>query len=92
MVHPRLSILPSGTSSAAQDQDQFLRDPIVLRKTKLRSSGTELSRSRAETRRSGLRLVSPGQIQLAAEGWTIGFSPGAMVEHHRRNSLRAYWR
>lgn len=25
-------------------------------------------------------------------GWTIGFSPAAMVWHHRRNCLRNYWR
>jgi GT2 family glycosyltransferase len=25
-------------------------------------------------------------------GWTIGFSPAAMVWHHRRNSVRTYWR
>jgi GT2 family glycosyltransferase len=30
--------------------------------------------------------------RLQARGWTLGFSPAAMVWHHRRNSLRAYWR
>src|SRR2546421_886221 len=25
-------------------------------------------------------------------GWTLGFSPAAMVWHHRRNSVRAYWK
>ena len=25
-------------------------------------------------------------------GWSIGFSPGAMVWHHRRGSIGAYWR
>jgi GT2 family glycosyltransferase len=30
--------------------------------------------------------------RLQERGWTIGFAPGAMVWHHRRNSLRAYWR
>ncbi len=25
-------------------------------------------------------------------GWTIGYSPGAMVWHHRRNSIKAYWK
>jgi hypothetical protein len=25
-------------------------------------------------------------------GWTLGFSPAAMVWHHRRNSIWAYWR
>lgn len=25
-------------------------------------------------------------------GWTIGFSPGAVVWHHRRNSIRGFWR
>ena len=30
--------------------------------------------------------------RLQERGWTIGFSPAAMVWHHRRNSLRAYWR
>jgi O-antigen biosynthesis protein len=25
-------------------------------------------------------------------GWTLGFSPAAVVWHHRRNSVRAYWR
>jgi GT2 family glycosyltransferase len=30
--------------------------------------------------------------RLQAQGWTLGFSPAAMVWHHRRNSLRAYWK
>ncbi|HEV2751899.1 MAG TPA: glycosyltransferase [Gemmatimonadales bacterium] len=30
--------------------------------------------------------------RLQARGWTLGFSPAAMVWHHRRNSIRAYWR
>ena len=30
--------------------------------------------------------------RLLDRGWTIGFSPSAMVWHHHRNSLRAYWR
>jgi GT2 family glycosyltransferase len=30
--------------------------------------------------------------RIQDEGWTIGFSPAAMVWHHRRNSVRAYWR
>ena len=30
--------------------------------------------------------------RLQERGWTIGFSPAAMVWHHRRNSLRAYWK
>ncbi len=30
--------------------------------------------------------------RLQERGWTLGFSPAAMVWHHRRNSLRAYWR
>ncbi len=30
--------------------------------------------------------------RLQQQGWRIGFSPAAMVWHHRRNSLRAYWR
>jgi GT2 family glycosyltransferase len=30
--------------------------------------------------------------RLAQQGWTIGFAPAAFVWHHRRNSLRAYWR
>lgn len=30
--------------------------------------------------------------KIQAKGWTIGFSPGAMVWHHRRNSVRAYWK
>ena len=28
--------------------------------------------------------------RLQMEGWTLGFSPAAMVWHHRRNSVRAY--
>ena len=28
--------------------------------------------------------------RLLERGWTIGFSPGAEVWHHRRNSIRAY--
>ena len=30
--------------------------------------------------------------RLADRGGTIGFHPGAMVWHHRRNSVRTYWR
>jgi GT2 family glycosyltransferase len=30
--------------------------------------------------------------RLQASGGTLGFHAGAMVWHHRRNSLRAYWR
>jgi GT2 family glycosyltransferase len=30
--------------------------------------------------------------RLQENGGTLGFHPGAMVWHHRRNSLRAYWR
>lgn len=30
--------------------------------------------------------------RLEQQGWTIGFAPAAMVWHHRRNSLRRYWR
>jgi cellulose synthase/poly-beta-1,6-N-acetylglucosamine synthase-like glycosyltransferase len=29
---------------------------------------------------------------LQQYGWTLGFSPSAVVWHHRRNSIRAYWR
>jgi GT2 family glycosyltransferase len=29
--------------------------------------------------------------RLQELGWTIGFSPAAMVWHHRRSSIRAYW-
>lgn len=25
-------------------------------------------------------------------GWTLGFNPSAIVWHHRRNSIRAYWK
>lgn len=30
--------------------------------------------------------------RLQEKGWTLGFHPSAMVWHHRRNSLRAYWK
>ena len=30
--------------------------------------------------------------QLQKRGWTLGFSPAAVVWHHRRRSVRAYWR
>ncbi len=30
--------------------------------------------------------------RIQAQGWTIGFSPGALVWHRRRNTARAYWR
>jgi GT2 family glycosyltransferase len=30
--------------------------------------------------------------RLQERGWTVGFSPAAMVWHHRRNSVRAYWK
>jgi O-antigen biosynthesis protein len=30
--------------------------------------------------------------RLQHQGWTIGYCPGALVWHHRRNSLKAYWR
>ena len=30
--------------------------------------------------------------QLRQRGWTLGFSPAAVVWHHRRNSVRTYWK
>lgn len=30
--------------------------------------------------------------QLQQRGWTLGFSPAAIVWHHRRNSVRAFWK
>ncbi len=30
--------------------------------------------------------------RLQERGWTLGFNPAAVVWHHRRNSLRAYWK
>jgi glycosyltransferase involved in cell wall biosynthesis len=30
--------------------------------------------------------------RLQQRGWTLGFHAAAMVWHHRRNSVRAYWR
>ena len=30
--------------------------------------------------------------RILDQGWKIGFNPAAIVWHHRRNSLRAYWR
>jgi O-antigen biosynthesis protein len=30
--------------------------------------------------------------RLQQRGWTLGFNPAAMVWHHRRNSIRAYWK
>jgi len=30
--------------------------------------------------------------RLQELGWTIGFNPAAMVWHHRRSSIRAYWK
>jgi O-antigen biosynthesis protein len=30
--------------------------------------------------------------RIQQQGWTLGFNPAAVVWHHRRNSLRAYWR
>jgi GT2 family glycosyltransferase len=30
--------------------------------------------------------------RLRRRGWTLGFSPAAVVWHHRRNSIRAYWK
>ena len=30
--------------------------------------------------------------RLQQQGWTIGFSPAAMVWHHRRKSVRTYWK
>ena len=30
--------------------------------------------------------------RLQERGWTLGFDPGAMVLHHNRNSIRAYWK
>lgn len=29
--------------------------------------------------------------RLLQRGWSLGFSPAAMVWHHRRNSVKAYW-
>jgi O-antigen biosynthesis protein len=30
--------------------------------------------------------------RLQARGWSLGFSPGAVVWHHRRTTLRSYWK
>src|SRR5690606_7635728 len=30
--------------------------------------------------------------RLQARGWTLGYSPAAVVWHHRRRTLRAYWK
>lgn len=30
--------------------------------------------------------------RILERGWTLGFSPAAMVWHHRRNSARMYWK
>ncbi|HYP21254.1 MAG TPA: glycosyltransferase [Chloroflexia bacterium] len=30
--------------------------------------------------------------RLREKGWTLGFSPAAVVWHHRRDTVRAYWR
>jgi O-antigen biosynthesis protein len=30
--------------------------------------------------------------RLRQRGWTLGFSPAAVVWHHRRNSIHAYWK
>jgi GT2 family glycosyltransferase len=30
--------------------------------------------------------------KLQARGWTLGFHPGAVVYHHRRTSVKGYWR
>ncbi|HMP81823.1 MAG TPA: glycosyltransferase [Verrucomicrobiota bacterium] len=30
--------------------------------------------------------------RIQQRGWTIGFSPAALVWHHRRNSVKAYWK
>jgi hypothetical protein len=30
--------------------------------------------------------------KLRQRGWTLGYHPAAVVWHHRRNSVRAYWR
>ncbi|HZB05411.1 MAG TPA: glycosyltransferase [Thermoleophilaceae bacterium] len=30
--------------------------------------------------------------RLEQHGWRLGFNPAAMVWHHRRNSLRAFWK
>ena len=30
--------------------------------------------------------------RLQERGWTLGFSPAAVVWHHRRRSIRAYWK
>jgi GT2 family glycosyltransferase len=30
--------------------------------------------------------------RLDERGWKLGFNPAAVVFHHRRNSIRAYWR
>ena len=30
--------------------------------------------------------------RLQKQGWTLGFNPAAMVWHHRRNSVKTYWK
>ena len=56
-------------------------------------------------RRSALKTIGGFDAQFRAagddvdvcwriqqQGWTIGFSPAALVWHHRRNSILAYWK
>ena len=30
--------------------------------------------------------------RIQKQGWTLGFNPAAMVWHHRRNTIKAYWK
>ncbi len=30
--------------------------------------------------------------RILKQGWTLGFNPAAMVWHHRRNSVKTYWK
>ncbi|MBA3632148.1 MAG: glycosyltransferase, partial [Acidobacteria bacterium] len=30
--------------------------------------------------------------RIQEKGWTLGFSPAAMIWHHRRNSIKDYWK
>mgnify|MGYP003694441611 CR=1 FL=1 len=68
------------------------RKPSTSRAATWRSDGRRSWRSRDSTLSSG----PPGTTWTSAggceRGWTLGFHPGAVVWHHRRNSVRMYWK
>ena len=80
---------PGGPSRPADRRARPSTSPAAT----WRSGGMRSRRSAASTR--SFRAAGDDVDvcwRLQERGWTLGFSPAAMVWHHRRNSVATYWR